>query len=57
MEKILMYCYKGESWEDTPIRDRGIYDVSQKTANQVAELAELQWDFQGRNVRIKRIQE
>ena len=56
MERVLMYCYTGKNWESTPISGRGIYDVTNKTADQAALLADLQRDHMGRNVHEKRIQ-
>jgi len=54
MEKVLMYCYKGDSWESSPIRDRAIQDVSSWTAQKVAVLADIQQEMLGRSVHIKR---
>ena len=54
MEKVLMYCYKGESWDSTPIGDRAIQDVSSWTARAVANLADIQQEMFGRNIHIKR---
>ena len=54
MKKILMYCYKGDSWESTPIRDRAIVDVGRMTAEQVARIADFQQEMLGRQIHIKR---
>jgi len=55
MEKIMMYCYTGESWDSTPIRDRAIQDVTAWTYDQVERLADIQQEMFGRNIHIKRI--
>lgn len=57
MEKILMYCYKGESFDSTPIKDKAIADVGRMTQRQVAKLADLQQEMFGRTIHIKRITE
>jgi len=55
MEKVLMYCYKGESWDSSPIRDKAIVDIGRMTARMVAKIADVQQEFLGRCVHIKRI--
>ena len=57
MEKVLMYCYKGDSWESSPIRDRAIIDIGRMDARMVASVADLQQEFLGRTIHIKRIVE
>ena len=57
MDKIQMLCYSGESWETTPISQKGIYDITEKTAEEVARLADLQQELMNRKVHIKRIVE
>jgi len=57
MEKILMYCYKGESFDSTPIKDKAIADVGRMTQRQVAKLADIQQEMFGRTIHIKRITE
>ena len=57
MDKIQMLCYAGESWESTPIGQKGIYDITDKSAEEVAHLADLQQELMGRSVHIKRISE
>uniref|UniRef100_A0A6M3LH37 Uncharacterized protein n=1 Tax=viral metagenome TaxID=1070528 RepID=A0A6M3LH37_9ZZZZ len=55
--KTLMYCYRGETWETTPIRDKAIADVGRMTQRQVAKLADIQQEMFGRTIHIKRITE
>ena len=55
MDKILMYCYSGETWEATPWKERAICDVSRMTQRQVAKIADVQQEFLHRNIHIKRI--
>ena len=57
MERIIMYCYTGPSWNDTPIGNRAIVDITGMTVGQVAEVADVQQEAQRRNIHIKRIQE
>jgi len=57
MEKIQMLCYSGESWETTPIGQKGIYDISEKSAEEVAGLADLQQELMVRSIHIKRVSE
>ena len=52
--EILMYCYRGDSWESTPIRDRAIVDIGRMTAEQVARIADIQQEMLGRQIYIKR---
>jgi len=54
MEKILMYCYAGDSWESSPVKERAIQDVTTWAARQVAELADIQQELYGRSIHIKR---
>ena len=54
MEKIMMYCYAGESWDSTPIRDRAIQDVTTWSPEKVAILADIQQEMLGRQIHIKR---
>ena len=59
MEKIQMLCYSGESWDSTPIKERGIYDIAEKMKTkkgqmQIAALIDLQQEL-GRKIHIKRI--
>jgi len=53
MEKILMYCYSGETWDSTPIGDKAICDIGGMTAEMVAMIADIQQDL-GRRIHIKR---
>ena len=55
--KVLMYCYKGESFDSTPIKDKAIADVGRMTQRQVAKLADIQQEMFGRTIHIKRITE
>ena len=55
MERIIMYCYTGSDWDSTPIRDRGLYDITEMTADKAATLADLQTEFMHRNIHVKRI--
>jgi len=57
MEKILMYCYKGESWDTAPIREKAIVDIGRMTARMVAKIADVQQEFLGRTIHIKRVSE
>ena len=57
MEKILMYCYKGESWDSTPIKDKAICDIGRMTHRMVAKIADIQQELLGRKVYIKRVTE
>jgi len=52
--KVLMYCYRGESWETTPIRDKAIADVGRMTQRMVAKIADIQQELLGRKIHIKR---
>jgi hypothetical protein len=53
-EKLIMYCYSGKNWESTPLKDRGVYDITNWTAEETAEVADLQQEFMGRKIHIKR---
>ena len=55
--KVLMYCYRGESWESARLRDKAIADVGRMTQRQVAKLADIQQKMFGRTIHIKRITE
>ena len=57
MEKILMYCYTGESWETTPVREKAIVDIGRMTQRMVAKIADVQQEILGRKIHIKRITE
>ena len=56
-KKILMYCYKGESWESSPLSDKAIVDIGRMTARMVAKVADVQQEFLGRTIHIKRVSE
>ena len=53
--KVLMYCYKGDSWETARIRDRAICDIGRMTQRMVAKIADIQQEELGRKIHIKRI--
>jgi len=57
MEKVLMFCYSGETWDSTPIKDKAIVDIGRMTARMVAKIADIQQEFLGRKVHIKRVTE
>jgi len=57
MEKILMYCYSGETWDSTPIKDKAICDIGRMTHRMVAKIADIQQELLGRKVYIKRVTE
>ena len=57
MEKVLMYCYSGPTWEETPIRGKAIVDIGRMTQRMVAKIADVQQEFMGRSIHIKRITE
>jgi len=55
MEKILMYCYKGESFDKSPLKDKAIVDVGRMTQEMAAKVADIQQEMLGRRIHIKRI--
>ena len=54
MEKIMMYCYSGPSWAETPIRGKAVVDVTNMSAEMAAHVADLQQELMGRRVHVKR---
>ncbi|MFH1379254.1 MAG: hypothetical protein ABII23_03135 [bacterium] len=54
-DQVIMRCYKGASWDASRIKDRGIYDVTNKTEAEILALVSLQ-ESMGRNISFKRIQ-
>ena len=54
MEKVIMYCYTGQNWDETPIAGRGLYDITDMTPERVAQLADIQQGEMHRNIHIKR---
>jgi len=53
MEKILMYCYTGPTWDSSPLGDKAIVDIGHMDASMVAAIADIQQDL-GRRIHIKR---